>query len=69
VQDADGMLEGKVKEHGEEGEREILPEKRICQRRSGKIKSKGKMMNVELSERLKDTDKQERRERIKEQEL
>jgi hypothetical protein len=66
VQDADGMLEGKVKEHGEEGEREILPEKRICQRRSGKIKSKEKMMNVELSERDKDTDNQERRERIKE---
>jgi hypothetical protein len=67
VQDADGMLEGKVKEHGEGGDREILPEKRICQRRSGKIKSKGKMMNIEeLSERDKDTDKQERRERIKE---
>jgi hypothetical protein len=66
VQDADGMLVGKVKEHGEEGEREILPEKRICQRRSGKIKSKGKMMNIELSEKDKDTDKQERRERIKE---
>jgi hypothetical protein len=37
------MLEGKEKEHGEEDEREILPDKRVCQWRSGKIKSKRKM--------------------------
>jgi hypothetical protein len=33
----------KEKEHGEEGGREILPEERVCQGRSGKIKSKRKM--------------------------
>jgi hypothetical protein len=42
VQDNDGMLERKEKEHGE-GEREILPEERLCQWRSGKIESKRKM--------------------------
>jgi hypothetical protein len=31
------------KKHGEEGEREILPEERVCQWRSGKIESKRKM--------------------------
>jgi hypothetical protein len=37
------MLERKEIEHGEEGEREILSEKWVCQRRSGKIKSQRKM--------------------------
>jgi hypothetical protein len=36
----------------------------VCHRRSGKIESKRK--NVELSEKDKDTDKQDSRERIKE---
>jgi hypothetical protein len=31
------------KKHGEEGERKILSEKRVCERRSGKIESKRKM--------------------------
>jgi hypothetical protein len=31
VQDTDGMLERKEKEYGEEEEKEILPEERICQ--------------------------------------
>jgi hypothetical protein len=31
VQDTNGMLKGKEKEHGEEDEREILPDKRVCQ--------------------------------------
>jgi hypothetical protein len=31
------------KNHGEEGQREILQEKRVCQGRSGKVKSKRKM--------------------------
>jgi hypothetical protein len=31
-----------------------------------RLRAKGRWMNVELSERDKDTDKQERRERIKE---
>jgi hypothetical protein len=46
------MLERKEK-NKKEGEREILSEK-------------GRWMNVELSEKDKDTDRQERRERIKE---
>jgi hypothetical protein len=37
------LTERKEKEHGEEGEREMLPEERVCQRRSGKIESKRKM--------------------------
>jgi hypothetical protein len=61
VQDADGMVERKEKQQGEE--REVLPEEQICQTISRKIKSKTKM---EMSERDKDIDKQERRERIKE---
>jgi hypothetical protein len=48
---------GERKKNREKREREILPEKRVCQWRSGKIKRKRKMMNVELSERDKDTDK------------
>jgi hypothetical protein len=39
VQDADGMLERKEKEQGEE--REVLPEEQICQWISRKIKSVG----------------------------
>jgi hypothetical protein len=31
------------KKPGEEGEREILSQKRVCQSRSGKVKSKMKM--------------------------
>jgi hypothetical protein len=31
MQDTNGILERKEKKHGEEGEREILPEKRVCQ--------------------------------------
>jgi hypothetical protein len=31
VQDTDGTLERKEKEQGEEGEREILLEERVCQ--------------------------------------
>jgi hypothetical protein len=61
----DGRKEYRI-QHGEEGEREILPEKRVCQWRSGKIESKRRWRNVEVSERFKDTNKQERRERIKE---
>jgi hypothetical protein len=36
------MLERKEKKHGE-GDRELLPEKRVCHWRSGKINSKRKM--------------------------
>jgi hypothetical protein len=65
VPDTNGMLERKEKEHGEEVAREVLPEERVCQWRNGKIQSKRKMDDVGLSERDKDTNKQERRERIK----
>jgi hypothetical protein len=66
VQDTNWMRERKENEHGEEGKRAIPPD-RVCQWRSGKIKrAKGRWMSVELNERDKDTDKQERRERIKE---
>jgi hypothetical protein len=65
VQDTDGMLDRKEKEHGEEREIELPPEKRVCQWRSGKIKSKRKLDEYR-TERDKDTDKQERREEIKE---
>jgi hypothetical protein len=48
-------------------------ERRKCYQRNGygseeveRLRTKGRWMNVELSERNKDTDKQERRERIKE---
>jgi hypothetical protein len=58
VQDADGMVERKEKQQGEE--REVLPEEQICQTISRKIKSKTKM---ELSERDKDmTSKKEGKE-------
>jgi hypothetical protein len=55
----------KKKKHREEGEKEILSEKRVCQEVE-RLRPKGRWMNVELSESNKDTDKQERRERIKE---
>jgi hypothetical protein len=54
------MLEIKEKKT-EKKERE-----KYCQRKEVEIlRTKGKWMNVDLSERDKDTDKQERRERIK----
>jgi hypothetical protein len=56
------MLEKKEKEQGE-GERELLP---IRGTGMPVKKWKGRWMDVELSERDKDTDKQDRRERIKE---
>jgi hypothetical protein len=43
VQDSNGMLERKEKKHREEGEKEILSEKREWQDRGGKIKTKWKM--------------------------
>jgi hypothetical protein len=48
----------------EEGERKILSEKRVCSENVERLRSKGIWINVELSEMYKDTDKQERRERI-----
>jgi hypothetical protein len=31
LSNTNGMLERKEKEHGEEGEKEILPDERVCQ--------------------------------------
>jgi hypothetical protein len=62
VQDTNGMLERKEKTT-EKKEKEILSEKQVCLER---LRAKGRWMNVRLSERDKDTSKQERRERIKE---
>jgi hypothetical protein len=60
------MLGRKAKEHGEEGERGILPEERVyASKEVERLRAKGRWMNVELSEREKDTDKQGRGERIK----
>jgi hypothetical protein len=56
VEPIDRMLGGKEKEQGV-GERELLPEERVCQWRSGKIES----------ERNKDTNKQERKRESKNQ--
>jgi hypothetical protein len=66
VQDTDVILKRKEKEHGEEGVREILTEERVCKWRSGKIESKMKMDECRAEWKGKDTDKQERRERIRE---
>jgi hypothetical protein len=44
VQDTNGILQRKEKKNTEKKEREILlSEKRVCQIRNGKIKSKRKM--------------------------
>jgi hypothetical protein len=64
------MLERKEKLQRDEGEREVCTT-RGTEYASGeverlRVKAKGRWMNVEPSERDKDTDKQERRERIKE---
>jgi hypothetical protein len=56
------MLERKEKTT-EKKEKEILSEKQVCLER---LRANGRWMNVRLSERDKDTGKQERRERIKE---
>jgi hypothetical protein len=67
VQDTNGMLERKEK-NTEKNER-----RKYYYQRSGygseeveRLRTKERWMNVELSERNKDTDKQERRERINE---
>jgi hypothetical protein len=49
-----------------ERERELLQEERACSEEVKRLRAKGRWLNVELGERDKDTDKQERRERIKE---
>jgi hypothetical protein len=61
VQQTDGMLERKEKGHGEEGERYGYVSEEV-----ERLKAERIWMNGELSERDKDTDKQEIRERSKE---
>jgi hypothetical protein len=68
VQDTDGMMGRKEKEHGEEGERErekYYQRNRYASEEVERLRAKRRWMNVELSERDKDTNKQERRERSK----
>jgi hypothetical protein len=55
VQDTDGILEKKKKN----------PRNAYASEEAERLRAKGRWMNVELSERNKDTDKQERREGIK----
>jgi hypothetical protein len=57
VQDTDGMLKRKEKEHGEE-------KNGHASEKVERLRAKGRWMNVELSERDKDTkSKKERKER------
>jgi hypothetical protein len=64
VQDTNGMLDKKER-NPEKKERE---KNEYASEGVERLKAKGRWMNVELSERDKDTDKQERRDRIKENE-
>jgi hypothetical protein len=57
--------EEKRKKQGEEGEK-YYQRNGYASEEVERLKAKGRWMNVEPSERDKDTDKQERRERIKE---
>jgi hypothetical protein len=67
VQDTGGRLERKEKEHGEGAEREKYYQRNGYAREELKrLRAKGRWMNVEPSERDTNTDKHERRERIKE---
>jgi hypothetical protein len=68
VQDTNGMLERKEKKTRRRREREKYHQRNGYASEEG-LRAKGRWMNVELSERDKDTDKQERRERIKESKI
>jgi hypothetical protein len=61
VQDTDGMLKRKEKEHGEERKKNGYASEEV-----ERLKAEGGWMNGELTERDKDTNKQQRRQRIKE---
>jgi hypothetical protein len=61
VQETDGMLKRKEKEHGEEREKNGYASEEV-----ERLKAEERWMNWELSERDKDTNKQQRREKIKE---
>jgi hypothetical protein len=64
--DTNGVLERKEKEQGEEGRKKYYQRNGYASEEVERFRAKGRWMNVELSERDKDTDKQERRRRIKE---
>jgi hypothetical protein len=66
VPDTYGMLERKEKEHEEEGERARERNTTRKTEEVERLRTKGRRMNVELGERDKVVDNQERRERIKE---
>jgi hypothetical protein len=65
VQDFDGMLERKKKNTKKEREK-YYQRKVYASEEVERLRAKRRWMNVDLSERDKDTGKQERRERIKE---
>jgi hypothetical protein len=63
VQDTNRILERKKNTEKKEREKYVLPKKRVyqCQWGVKRLRAKGRWMNMELSERGKDTDKQETR--------
>jgi hypothetical protein len=60
------MLERKEKERGEEEREKYYQRNGYASEEVKRLRAKGRWMNVELSERDKDTDKQEGKEKIKE---
>jgi hypothetical protein len=66
VQDTNGMLERKEKNMEKKESEKYYQRNGYASKEVERLRVKGRWMNVELSERDKDTDKQERRERIKE---
>ncbi|KAJ3621311.1 hypothetical protein MTP99_003462 [Tenebrio molitor] len=62
----DGREEGKEKNTEKQEKEKYYQRKGYSSEKDEILEAKGRRMNVELSERDKDTDKQERRERIKE---
>jgi hypothetical protein len=66
VQGTNGMLERKEKNTEKKESEKYYQRNGYASKEVERLRVKGRWMNVELSERDKDTDKQERRERIKE---
>jgi hypothetical protein len=64
VQDTYGMLERKEKKTQRRRREKYYRRNGYASEEGERLRAKGRWMNVELSERDKDTDKQERRERI-----
>jgi hypothetical protein len=67
VQDTNGIGTGEKRKNTDKNEREKYYQRIGCASEEvERLRAKRRCMNVELSERDKDTDKQNRRERIKE---